>query len=269
MGQMQTEANGSLLLFVKNLTHTCTHERTQSHTHAHTQSHTHAHKFKKCNIPLTEMTIYWWFLLFAIYFNSARKCIADVTPCAPCAPTTCHAPRRGCRDRWLAASAGKSWCCKQTESERDKGREREGRQTDRQWDSETSKHVRQCKYKNKIKININIGCKVAKAAQRSSSSDHRANSTRTELQLLLPPRPPAGDTKRCPERGWDWKSVKSSPLLTAVAIAPAVPPACPLSPADSFLPSMHLFALLLCSPFARWLARWPNPMTNKRFSSNL
>jgi len=26
------------------------------------------------------MTIYWWFLLFAIYFNSARKCIADVTP---------------------------------------------------------------------------------------------------------------------------------------------------------------------------------------------
>lgn len=26
------------------------------------------------------MTIYWWILLFAIYFNSARKCIADVTP---------------------------------------------------------------------------------------------------------------------------------------------------------------------------------------------
>jgi len=58
----------SLLLFVKNLIH--------SHTHTYTD----AHKFKKCNIPLTEMTIYWWFLLIAIYFNSARKCIADVTP---------------------------------------------------------------------------------------------------------------------------------------------------------------------------------------------
>lgn len=264
MGQMQTEANGSLLLFV-NLTHTHTHARTNSHCHTHT--HTHAHKFKKCNIPLTEMTIYWWFLLFAIYFNSARKCIADVTPCAPCAPTTCHAPRRGRRDRWLAASAGKSWCCKQTESERDKGRERERGETGRQWDSETSKHVRQCKYKNKIKININIGCKVAKAAQRSSSSDHRANSTRTELQLLLPPRPTAGDTKRCPERGWDWKSVKSSPLLTAVAIAPV------LYPLPAHCHPLILFCrrcICLHCCFARpLLARWPNPMTYKRFSSNL
>lgn len=63
---------GCLLLVVKNLSHT--------DTLTHTHTHACAHKFKKCNIPLTEMTIYWWFLLFAIYFNSARKCIADVTP---------------------------------------------------------------------------------------------------------------------------------------------------------------------------------------------
>lgn len=42
------------------------------------------------------MTIYWWFLLFAIYFNSARKCMADVTPSSPSdslPPLQPHLPR--------------------------------------------------------------------------------------------------------------------------------------------------------------------------------
>lgn len=134
---MQTEASGSLLLFVKNLTHTHIHART--YTVTRTQSHTHAHKFKKCNIPLTEMTIYWWFLLFAIYFNSARKCIADVTPCAP---PTCHTPRHVAAVVAAAVTVGSLLRPAKVDAANKQNREREREracagQTDRQRDKQT------------------------------------------------------------------------------------------------------------------------------------
>lgn len=88
MGQMQTEAQTAACYFLLKTSHA--HIDTEIHARIHT--HTHAHKFKKCNIPLTEMTIYWWFLLFAIYFNSARKCIADVTPSVPTQPAPSPTP---------------------------------------------------------------------------------------------------------------------------------------------------------------------------------
>lgn len=202
------------------------HARTNAHSHTHTHTHSHTHTL--INLKNVISLLRKWQFIGGFYYSqfistpqgNALRMLRPAPPVRPprATPLVEVAVTVGSLLRPAKVDAANKQRVRETKGGRERG------QTDRQWDSETSKHVRQCKYKNKIKININIGCKVAKAAQPSSSSDHRANSTRTELQLLLLPRPPAGDTKRCPERGWDWKSVKSSPLLTAVAIAPVLYP---------------------------------------------
>lgn len=141
MGQMQTEANGSLLLFVKNLTHTHTHARTNAHSHIHTHTHSHTHTL--INLKNVISLLRKWQFIGGFYYSqfistpqgNALRMLRPAPPVRPprATPLVEVAVTVGSLLRPAKVDAANKQRVRETNGEK----ERADRQTVRQWDKQT------------------------------------------------------------------------------------------------------------------------------------